>query len=244
MLNRLHLSIFTLLFVPLIAHANDAPTPVPVPTWNGEGELGFTQARGNTDSNILNAKLGLGRSDGPWDHSINVEALNNTTGGVRTAEQYVVGAKTKYAYNERAYSFAALNWQKDHFAAFRLQQGIEIGAGRNVLHEPDHSLDLSLGLGYRETVANDAALTKKTNPTVSVGLNYLLGLSPSATFTQDLNVTTGKDNTYTEAVTGLKVTINASLALKSSYTVKHNSTVPVGSKATDTVTAVTLVYGF
>ena len=63
-------------------------------------------------------------------------------------------------------------------------------------------------------------------------------------FTQDIRVEGGEDNVYTESDTGFKVNIMENLAMKLSVLVKNNSDVAAEKKKTDTITAVTVVYGF
>lgn len=73
---------------------------------------------------------------------------------------------------------------------------------------------------------------------------YEWKLSDTATFTQDLLVESGAENTYLESKTALSASLVGNLALVVSYTIKSNSDVPLGTEKTDTFTALALEYAF
>ena len=111
------------------------------------------------------------------------------------------------------------------------------------------TLDLEIGPGVRffETTAILLPVTPSVSdndPLVRVAAKYLWKVSDNATFTEDLSSDIGSDVTITKSVTALQANINSTLAMKISFTAKNTSDVPVGSKKTDTETAVTLVYSF
>jgi putative salt-induced outer membrane protein YdiY len=54
----------------------------------------------------------------------------------------------------------------------------------------------------------------------------------------------GSDNTFTESITSLQVSMTDNLALSLSYTVLNNSFTPPGIDSTDSFTSVNLVAGF
>ena len=71
-----------------------------------------------------------------------------------------------------------------------------------------------------------------------------MALSDTATFTQDLLLESGSENTYLESKTALSARLVGTLALVASYTIKSNSDVPLGTEKTDTLTALVLEYAF
>ncbi len=73
---------------------------------------------------------------------------------------------------------------------------------------------------------------------------YQWALSETSTFIQTLKVESGAENTFTESVTELKLSVVGNLFAALSYTVKHNSDVPADTKKTDTFSAVNLSYAF
>ena len=61
---------------------------------------------------------------------------------------------------------------------------------------------------------------------------------------QDLLAETGGENTYLESVSAVSAKLLGNLALVASFTVKHNTEVPVSLEKTDTYTALSLEYVF
>ena len=69
-------------------------------------------------------------------------------------------------------------------------------------------------------------------------------ITDTSKFSQTLQVSAGSSNTYTEAVTSLRLSIAGSLGLAVSFTYQNNSDVVPGTKKTDTITAIGLDYEF
>ncbi len=181
----------------------------------GEGEVGYTQTSGNTDTASLNVKLSLSKDSEAWRHSGELAVLSAATDSKTTAEAYTLKARTNYKLGSKRYVFGALRYENDRFSGFDYQG--------------------SLVLGYGKSSQEGVLLLNG---------NFAAPLSDSATFTEDLSIEAGSDNTYSESVTGLKLKVLDNLAAKIAYTVKRNSSVPAGSHKTDLQTAVTLVYAF
>ena len=76
----------------------------------------------------------------------------------------------------------------------------------------------------------------------SIDYNWIF--SETAGFDQNIVVESGSDNTYIESISAVRARLVGDLALVLSYTVKHNTDVPVGSEKTDTFTAISLEYAF
>lgn len=105
-----------------------------------------------------------------------------------------------------------------------------------------HTLETSVGIGYRDT--EDDLGNSESEGIIMGDLDYKYVISSTATFNQKLEVESGDTNTFSRSETFLKVVVNGNLSAKFGYEVKRNSDVPAGTDKTDTLTAVTLVYGF
>ena len=79
---------------------------------------------------------------------------------------------------------------------------------------------------------------------ITAGLDYDWALSETSSFTQDLMIEYGQDNTYIESITALRARLVGGLSLVASYTIKNNSDVPVENENTDFFTAIALEYEF
>ena len=115
--------------------------------------------------------------------------------------------------------------------------------GYKAILREDLTWDLSIGIGYRETTE------ELTDEDVS-GVAYLLEsdykhtLSETTEFENYTRVEITDDNTFSQNITSLAVSINSALALKASHEVRHNSDPAQGFKSVDRVTSVNVVYSF
>ena len=211
--------------------------------WKGEGELGFTSTSGNTNSDNLNAKLGIEKSHNKWTHKARLEMLKASTEEVDSADSKVLTARSEYKFAVKTYAYGALRHEDDKFSGYDYQSSISVGLGQKLIENERHELDVSAGPGYRKKKATATGIT--TSEGIAIGnLDYLYNVSKHAVFKEKILVESGSSNTYTESETSLKMKINGNLASKITYTIKNNSTVPAGTKNTDKITSITLVYSF
>lgn len=239
MLRKLLLIVF---FIPLVSIAADN-VEVEQGVWKGEGELGFTSTSGNTDSESLNARLGIAREEGKWTHAASLRAIKNTTDDETTADSLLFTEKSEYKLGEKSYAFGQLRYEDDEFSGYDYQASLSFGLGSRFIENERHLLDASAGLGYRGIKDSETGDSEE-DAIVTGEVNYAYKISETATFTQKFYVESGDENTYSESDTGLKMQIAGNLASKISYLVKRNSEVPDGIDKTDKIFTVSLVYGF
>ncbi len=211
--------------------------------WKGEGELGYTATSGNTDSENLNASLGVSRQANSWKHAASIKSIRNKADDVTSADSMALKGRSEYRLSEKSYAFGQLRYEEDEFSGYDRQTSVAFGLGSRFLDNDRQLLDLSVGLGYRSSEESgtgddidDAILT--------ASLDYQYKISESATFSETILVESGDENTHTESDTSLKAKINGNLATKISYLVKHNSDVPDGTDKSDEIVTLSLVYAF
>jgi len=238
------------LLLPMTAVASAEPAPVatePTPSpavspWSGEVEFGLIRTTGNTRSNSANGKALVQYQRARWKHSASLAVLNATSNGVTTARSYTFNGKSRYSFRKREYVFANLLYQDDHLSGYRSQVSETVGYGRRVIDRPRLFLDLEAGGGARQS---HPVVGPSVNETIARGFGNLeWKLGESSVFTQSLTMESGRDNTQTESVTALKAKVEGNLAMKLSYTVKRNSTVPAGTAKTETIASAALVMDF
>lgn len=239
MLKRLLPAVFML---PLLLNAAEN-TESDETVWKGEGELGYTATSGNTDSENLNASLGVSRQANNWKHAASIKSIRNETDDVTSADSKVLKGRSEYQLNEKSYAFGQLRHEEDEFSGYDQQTSIAFGVGSRFLENEQHLLDLSVGLGYRSSEESDTG-DDTDDAILTANLNYQYKISESATLGETILVESGDENTYSESETSLKAKIDGNLATKISYLVKHNSDVPDGTDKTDEIVTVSLVYAF
>jgi len=210
--------------------------------WTGEGEFGFTSTSGNTDSQSLNAKLGIGKKYEKWEHNAKLDVLQSSDNNVDSADSFVVTEKSEYKFAEKTFAFGRLRHEEDKFSGFDHQSVISFGVGHMFIENEKHSLQASAGVGYKDL---EDDLGSDTQESVFDGeFKYAYAISKTSAFNQNIFVESGESNTYSKSETFLKLVVVGNLGAKIGYEVKHNSDVPVGTEKTDKKTTVTLVYSF
>ncbi|OOG49819.1 DUF481 domain-containing protein [Rhodanobacter sp. C01] len=236
--------------------------------WTGSGEFGFASATGNTRSQNINAKLGLSQENDQWKNNFFLDALRaksqlkvvdaagNTVNDYNTtANRYDGGASVGYKFDQRSYIVGAARYDHDEFGANLWQGVISLGYGYIALKDERNELSFEIGPGYKEyrpanvDVVVDGVLVPQQqstqNEVVARGLvNYKLKISDNTSFEDTFLMEAGSKNTYLQNDAGLAVTMTKKLAIKVGFQVRHNSSVVVGLKKTDTLATTNLVYNF
>ena len=211
-------------------------------SWKGEAELGFISTSGNTETETLNAKAKLVNERDKWKHTFIVEATRASDNDVVTAQRYFASGKTDYKYGDKSYIFGLLKYEDDRFSGYNYQASLVMGYGHKIIKREDLMLDAEVGAGTRQSELDSGE--KDDEAILYAGMDLDWKISKSTSFNEKLTVEAGDEATITKSVTALKSKINAKLASKITYTIKHVSEVPVGVEKTDKEIAVTLVYNF
>jgi putative salt-induced outer membrane protein len=210
--------------------------------WAGKATLGYLATSGNTENSTLNTAVEVGFATGKWLHTATAAAISAAENEVTTAEAYQLGWKSERNLTDKDYVFGLLDWRKDNFGAYDTQFSQAVGYGRHVIDTDRHKFDLEAGIGARQS-ETQAGLSE--DETIFRGGAYYKWLfSETAEFRQDLTAESGSENTYLESVSAVSAKLLGNLALVASFTVKHNTDVPVLTEETDTFTALSLEYVF
>lgn len=229
-----------LLLIPTLLLASTAAHGA---TWKGEAAAGLLVTSGNSETQSLNGKFALETLTERWKNRFSASGLSNGDEEGTTAERYTVGDQLDYNFDPRNYAFVAADWEKDRFGGFRERMSETLGYGRHILLGPVHVLDAEIGAGARQTEAQDTG-EEQDEFIGRVGGKYQWTISETSTFLQTLKVESGDENTFSESVSELKLSIVGNLFLSVSFTARNNSDVPPDTKKTDTFTAISLSYGF
>lgn len=210
--------------------------------WSGEASLGFLNTTGNTTTRSLNGKAALSYIGNSWTHAGRLAALAAQQEKVTTDERYSAGYRTTYERTPADYLFGSIDYDNDRFAGVITRTTEGVGYGRHLLRGPTHILDAEVGLG-----ATQQKLATGERSEALVGLfnaKYRWSISDTSTFTQTLKVEESKDNTFINPISELKLVIAGNLFTTLGFETRTNTTVPAGTRKTDTLTSVNLGYGF
>lgn len=211
--------------------------------WTGSGELGLVFARGNTETETLNTELKLGYIQGRWSNDSRLAFLRSETDGNIDASRFVFANNTNYELSDVSYLTGVGRYDKDKFSSFEFQTSLAIGYGRKLIDTERQGLSIEAGPGVRYSESRDTGQTE-TDLIGRLGLDYRFAISDTAELTNRSLVETGSSNTFFENEISLTVAINDVLALKTGFSVRHNTDVEPGREKTDYLSTVNLVYSF
>ena len=217
--------------------------------WSGSIEAGLVETSGNTEETTVSGEVDATRNWNDWRHNVLLQSRYAEQSGERTAERYTAGTQLDYKYNPNDFVFVRGRYDNDDFSGYDFQASTAAGYGRRIWSEGDSYFDLSTGLGYRygrfETPDPEEGEVQE-DPIGRLAGDFRYQLSETAHFRQEAETEVSLDDgdAISRSVTSLQANVNSSLAMKLSYTLEHNSNPPAGTERTDTITAVTLLYGF
>ena len=210
--------------------------------WAGSASLGFLSTSGNTDTTSYNTAFEISHTKDLWKHTLNAAANGADESDTTTAEAYQAGWKSDYNFSETSFLFGQLNWRNDRFSGVDQQTSAAAGYGRRLIDTPAHLLSAEVGAGYRSLDFADN--TSGDSAIVTLGMDYKWTFSETSNFDQGISVESGSDNTFIESVSAVRARLLGDFAIVFSYTVRHNTDVPIGSQKTDKLTAISLEYAF
>lgn len=217
-------------------------TGEPEDTFAGRARFGYIAASGNTETTNLNGKLELGWDRPKWRHAVIASSIYSKTETETTAENYRAGYKADRKLNGKNYLFGSLSFEHDEFSGYDERTTEAVGYGRRILESDAHTLDLEIGVGARQSELVDGTTQDETIGRLAG--NYLWKFGANSDFSQQFSVESGSVNIYVESVSAVTSQLLGELDLVVSYTVKRNSTVPVGLEKVDTYTTVSIQYSF
>ncbi len=211
-------------------------------SWTGQGDLGLTVSRGNTNTDNLLANLKLGRETGKWRLATDAGVLRARSDGVDTANRFGMGGKLDYFFSERSYSYGSVRYDRDDFSSFEYQAVASVGLGRRFIKTEESDLSIELGVGYRRAELSDDAT--ESSAVLRGGLKYRRQLTETTELANDLVIESGEDNTFAKNDFGLRVKINDSLSIKAGLLTLHNSETVGSTRKTNNLTTITVGYSF
>ena len=241
------------LFALPLAYADAPPPPV---GWTGLGQAGLVLARGTLDTTTANAKLDATDSIGDWKHLAHLAFLYGESGKVSSAQRLEGSWETDYNYSKRMFVFASVNGEDDHFDGFVYQVTLANGVGYKFIDSDTTKLTGNVGFGYRRlqtetlTAADANGFVARTpGPSSSdgvgtVGLDYSQQLTKTTKLTDKMLVQSGGLNTSVSNDFAVAVSMTQTLALSVGYGMRYNSQPPTGTKSTDQLFTVNVVYSF
>ncbi len=220
--------------------------------WNGQGQIGFFQSSGNTDSVGLTAQVELNREGIDWEHKFRAAVDYRRNNGATDREQFLAVYEPRYQISDRLFAYALGQYERDRFQGFSARYSFSGGLGYRVIDGENLRLAVKAGPAWRRTQLVNGQ--SESNFAALAGLDFDWQISDRIKVTQDTNAVADaggsalaivdSNNVTLNLVTGLEGKINDSLTARLGYTIEYDSNPPAGAVSTDTMTRFTLIYGF
>lgn len=220
--------------------------------WKGRGELGGSRATGNSPSLGLAAGLDIKREGIDWTHSLRGRADYQQTRGVVTREKYFAAYEPRYQIGDDLFAYGLGQFERDTIHGYDARYAISAGLGWQALKRPDLNLAIKAGPALRRTEFTSGEADNRIAGLLALDFDWTF--ADGVKLTQDTNLVaeTGgaaqvffdSRNTTLALVTGLEARITGKLSSRFAYQVDYDSDPPAGKLSTDTISRVTLVYGF
>jgi len=219
--------------------------------WNGQGEAGLVVASGNTDTETLNVGLKFENKGKLWDHEIGFGAYQASNDGEDTAESLTASYTLKRNLTERSNIFFNLGYLDDDFDGFTEQLSASVGYGYKVINNDRITWETGAGVGYRDTseltINDDGSEIEGddlSSATFVLRSDYSHQFTDNTKFVDAFKAEIGSDNTFIENDAALFVAMSERFSLKVGFIVRHNTDPAPGADETDTISSLSLVYGF
>jgi len=207
-------------------------------------EGGMVAARGNTDNDNFNGKVGMNSRYGKVVNEFAAVGYGSSASGTRSGEKYAVNDKLKYEFTDVDYGFAEADWANDRFAGYSQRLSGIAGAGHYFMKEPNLGLYGELGAGYRQTDYIPIASNDEESAVGKVGGGLNWKINEYVEFNQTADSVFGEENVVTTSDTSVKSFLNKQLYLKMGYNWQNMSEAPATKKKTDSITTLSVGYNF
>ncbi len=222
-------------------------------TWNGAGEVGFTQTSGNTDSSSLNVNLELKRDAKVWGHEIKITSFKVANDDIDVADSVRADYAIKRNLTERSNLFFSLSYLDDKFDGLTDQKSVAAGYGYKLINSEKAFWELSLGVGYRDVAQEADTVDESLGQFVAADLDisgvtgvfrsdFYTSITENSRVINDLQVEAGSDNTLIRNELRLEVDMNSHFFLSAGVLVRHNTDVSFDEEDTETITTFNLGY--
>lgn len=212
--------------------------------WNGQLELGGGTSSGNTSEQGVTVGLSFRRTFAKnWEHDLDSNFDYAKSLGVVTKRKIVGAYKILLKPWDSFYAMNFLEVEADKFSGYKYRITESIGFGYEIINKNNMLWRLEGGPGIRYNKLYLTGITE-TKFLGRLSNTFEMGLWKNIKLSNKTSVIFTDSSTTYDNKAQLSARINAHLAAKLSYSVKHDTGAPLGKKKTDAISRATIVYDF
>ncbi|WP_338465731.1 DUF481 domain-containing protein [Novosphingobium sp. ZN18A2] len=210
--------------------------------WKGEGQFGAFQSSGNTNALGVSLGLSLEKEGLHWRHKIRGHVDYQRSDGVVSRNQMKFSYEPNRKFDGNMFVYGLAQFERDPFQGFEQRYSISGGLGSRLIDSNSMTLDVKAGPAWRfanyTTGPSDAQLSLLT------AAQYKWRIARLLTFTQSLDAVLASGDKTVNAVSALDSKLGGGFSARLSWQLNYESDPADGAKSVDTLSRVTLVYGF
>lgn len=224
--------------------------------WSGEGSLSAGVTTGNTETTDLGLGIDVARQMNLWKVGVVASADYGETEGEETKNRIFLGTNLDRQINDRLFGFGQLSYEQDEFSGFESRAFIGGGLGYEVLNSDATQWTVRGGPGLKideieavlDTTTVPSTIVTPASTEESFGAtaqsNFAHQFNENVAFTNDTSVLYAETSTQIGNVAAITATLTNALSARVSFEVRHDTDPVDGFESTDTISRVSLVYGF
>jgi putative salt-induced outer membrane protein len=211
--------------------------------WKGQGNAGYSDSQGNSNSTGVTAGFNLIREGLNWTHKADANMDFQRDNGKETRGRYFTAYQSNYRFSDRLYVLGLASWESDRFAGFDSRTTESLGFGYSLIRRPNVSLSVEGGPALRQIrITKDGSRSKFAS---RAAVNYSWSVLPNLKFTQNMSYYGEDQDSTVTSTTAVTMGLIGSLSLQASYLARYESD-PASATARryDGTTRTSLVYSF
>lgn len=210
--------------------------------WKGEGQVGAYLSTGNSKTSGVTVGLNLTKEGMKWRYNFRALADYQRTNGETSRNQWLIALEPNYKFDDRFFAFGLLQYEKDRFQGFSSRETVGGGLGYRVIAQPRLTLDLKAGPTWRHTDYIIGPNSDKIDALANATMAWKI--TPTVTLSENGSAYIGSGDKTFMSLTALDAKLGGKLSARISYQVNYETDPLPGIEKTDTLSRVTLVYGF
>ena len=228
------------LSMPALAQA--AATKEAPPLWDAQIGASFVGTSGNSDTSSTGADFAAHRRGEIWQVESTATAVRTTTDGSKNAERYLGQVRGHRELNSILGLTSGVELERDKFSGIDFRSTLDAGLSWRLVRGTLWTLDGVSALSW--THERPAGPADRDDPGAVLQLLSRIPFGTAGDTTQRFTLYPDlKDSSLTrsEAELTAQAAMNAHLALKFGYLLRHSNTPVAGFKKTDSTTTASIV---
>jgi putative salt-induced outer membrane protein YdiY len=225
----------------LMAQPPTSPAEPP-PEWDVELGASFVGTSGNSDTSSFGASFQAHRRWTLWQMDALASAVENDSGGVQTAEQYIAALRAKRKLTERISATSGIRFERDRFQGLDLRSLLDGGLSYLLIRQPKWRLDGLTTVAWNHEDRTTGETLNQAEGLLEAVSKYSFSASADTTQRFRFYPNFSESSGYrTEAEITAQAAMNRRLALKFEFLWRYSHDPVPGFKRSDTTTTASLV---